>query len=116
MDREPMDRILAEEDGLEPSSGFLAAVMDRVNEEAAAPPRIPFPWRRAVPGVITAVAVLVWAVVEMARYARVGGVSLALPHVNLGAAMTPAMQQAGWVALALALAWAGWKLARRLSA
>lgn len=115
MDREPMDRILADEDALEPSSGFLAAVMERVNEEATAPPRIPFPWKRAVPGFVIAVAVLVWAVVEMSRYAR-AGVSLALPHVNLSAAITPAIQQGGWVALALVLAWAGWKLARRLSA
>jgi len=30
--------------------GFLASVMDRVREEAAAPPPIPFPWKRALPG------------------------------------------------------------------
>lgn len=114
MDREELDRILAEENGLEPSSGFLGAVMERVDTQAAAPPPIPFPWRRALPGILVAVAVLAWAVVTMVRYATAGG-GLALPRFDLSAAMTPAVQQAGWVALALALAWAGWTLARRLS-
>lgn len=45
------------EDAILPSSGFFEAVMSRVESEAAAPPAIPFPWRRALPGlVVTAVA------------------------------------------------------------
>jgi hypothetical protein len=39
-----------------------------------------------------------------------------LPQMNLSAALTPAVKQAGWIVLALVLAWAGWKLARRFSA
>jgi hypothetical protein len=114
MEREELDRILEEEDALVPSSGFLASVMERVEAEAAAPPPIPFPWKRALPGVVLALAVLMWAAVEMVRAVRVAG-GLALPRVNLNAAVSPAVQQAGWVALALLLAWAGWKLARRFS-
>jgi hypothetical protein len=49
-----IDRILATEDALVPSSGFLASVMDHVQEEAAAPAPIPFPWKRALPGAIVA--------------------------------------------------------------
>lgn len=115
MDREEMDRILAEEDELVPSSGFLTSVMERVETEAAAPPPIPFPWKRALPGFVVAVAVLVWAAVEMAR-AVISAGGLAVPRVPVSLASTPTVQQAGWVALALLLAWAGWKLARRFSA
>ena len=110
-----MDRILAEEDGLIPSSGFLGSVMERVETEAAAPAPIPFPWKRALPGFVLAVAVMVWAVVEMVRSVKAAG-GLALPRVPMNVVVTPAVQQAGWVALALLLAWAGWRLARRLSA
>lgn len=114
MDREELDRILAEEDGLIPSSGFLGSVMERVETEAAAPAPIPFPWKRALPGFVVAVAVLVWAAVEMGR-AVISAGGLALPSVHMNAVVTPVVQQAGWVALALALAWAGWRLARRFS-
>ena len=52
MTNERMDEILGTERELVPSSGFLASVMDRVREEAATPPPIPFPWKRAVPGIV----------------------------------------------------------------
>jgi hypothetical protein len=32
------------------SSGFTASVMDAITREATAPPPIPFPWKRALPG------------------------------------------------------------------
>ena len=40
-----LDRILTAEEELVPSSGFVASVMERVREEAAAPEPIPFPWK-----------------------------------------------------------------------
>ena len=46
-----IERILATEEELIPSSGFLASVMERVHEEARTPAPIPFPWKRAVPGI-----------------------------------------------------------------
>ncbi|MGA9427353.1 MAG: hypothetical protein WBV33_19905, partial [Terracidiphilus sp.] len=67
MEGDELDRILAAEDALVPSSGFAGSVMERVEAEAAAPPPIPFPWKRALPGLVVAVAVLVWAAVVMAR-------------------------------------------------
>jgi hypothetical protein len=33
---------------VEPSAAFQARVMRRIRQEAATPPPIPFPWRRAV--------------------------------------------------------------------
>ena len=56
--------------------------MERVETEAAAPPPIPFPWKRALPGFVLAVAVMVWAAVEMARSVKAAG-GLALPRVHL---------------------------------
>ena len=49
-----MDRILSREDEILPSSGFAVSVMEAVRREAAAPPPIPFPWKRALPGLVVA--------------------------------------------------------------
>ena len=96
MDGENLDRIVAEEDELIPSSGFVAAVMERVETEAVAPPPIPFPWKRALPGMVLAAAVLVWAAVEMARAVRTAG-GLALPQMHLSDVTTPAFSRLdGW--------------------
>ena len=43
-----------ESDRLVPSSGFTESVMSAVRAEAAAPPPIPFPWMRALPGIAAA--------------------------------------------------------------
>jgi hypothetical protein len=56
-----LDAMLALEEEITPSSGFLSAVMERVQEEASAPPPIPFPWKRAVPGIVLVAGVL-WMV------------------------------------------------------
>ena len=60
MTNERIDEILGTEPELVPSSGFAASVMERVREEAAAPPPIPFPWKRAVPGMVVAAGVFGW--------------------------------------------------------
>jgi len=62
-----IDRILAAEDALVPSSGFLASVMERVREEAVAPAPIPFPWKRALPGAIVIVGAFGAGAFEMVR-------------------------------------------------
>lgn len=71
---EEIDRILSREDEILPSSGFAVSVMDAVRREAAAPPPIPFPWKRALPGMVVgglAVAlVLIGGVVAIAKLAR----------------------------------------------
>ena len=47
-----IDRILSEQEDIIPSSGFVASVMDSVRHEALTPPPIPFPWKRALPGLV----------------------------------------------------------------
>ena len=54
MERDDLDRFLSH-DEIVPSSGFVARVMDAVRVEAAAPPAIPFPWLRALPGIAATV-------------------------------------------------------------
>jgi hypothetical protein len=109
-----IDRILAAEEELLPSSGFLASVMERVQEEAAAPPPIPFPWKRAIPGILLATGVLGWSAVELVRLGLSAARELSLAPPRLPAVVTHPMQDAGWVALALGASLLSWILSRRL--
>jgi hypothetical protein len=110
-----IDGILASEEEIVPSSGFLAGVMERVEEEARMPALIPFPWKRALPGFVLIAVILVWGAVELVRWgvSEAKGASLSVPHGTF--AMGPPMQQAGWVALALGVSLASWLLARLLA-
>jgi hypothetical protein len=112
MELSRMDQILATEEELMPSSGFLAAVMERVEEESRAPAPIPFPWKRAIPGFVLAAAVFGWAGVELVRVAvpAMKENLLAAPH--LPAALVQPMEHVGWVVLALGASVASWLLAR----
>jgi hypothetical protein len=121
MELSHIDHILASEEPLIPSSGFLESVMERVREEAAAPPPIPFPWKRALPGVFLTAGVFGWATFELVRHGlpaagnlpAAGSIPLALPH--LSAAAVQPFEPAGWVALALGTSLLSWLLARRLA-
>jgi hypothetical protein len=115
MEATAIDHMLAAEEELVPSSGFVASVMERVQEEAALPPPIPFPWKRAVPGVILAAGVFGWGAVELFREGgdALRGFTLSAPH--LPAAWVPGVEEAGWIALALAASLASWLFSRRLA-
>ena len=112
-----LDRILTAEEELVPSSGFVASVMERVREEAAAPAPIPFPWKRVVPGAVVAVGGVAWIGVEVVRQAarslpdlRASGAS----PLHLPLQMTGTLEDAGWVAAALGVSLLSWLLARRM--
>jgi len=115
MTDERMDEILGAEEELVPSSGFLASVMERVREESAAPPPIPFPWKRAAPGFVVATVVFGWSAVEFARRVGPAMESVTLPPVQLSAAVVQPLEQAGWVVAACAVSIATWFLSRRLA-
>jgi hypothetical protein len=110
-----IDRILATEEALIPSSGFLASVMERVQEEAAAPAPIRFPWKRAIPGILLTAGVLGWGGYVLVRegVAAVRDLSFAPPH--LAVALTQPLELAGWVAMALGASLLSWLLSRRLA-
>jgi hypothetical protein len=112
---EDLDAILAADEELVPSPGFLTAVMGRIHEEAAAPSPIPFPWKRAVPGMALIAGALGWGVIELLRQeiSFTQLVMFAPPH--LSASMVHPLEEAGWVAVSLAASLASWLLSRRLA-
>lgn len=112
---EKMDNILAGEPDLVPSSGFLASVMERVTEEAAVPPPIPFPWKRAIPGIILVVAVLCWGGFELVRYMASGAPLASAIHISTPAHVPAHAGQVLWTVVACGVSLASWLLARRIA-
>ena len=114
-----LDRILSKEEGILPSSGFAASVMEAVQREAAAPPPIPFPWRRAIPGICAAGLMLVLVVVAGALLTIHGAASRPLPaEWRTALASIDGIWKAlggNWMALALVLSLASAKLSMRLA-
>lgn len=114
MNHESIDRILAGEEELVPSSGFVASVMERIREEAAVPPPIPFPWKRAVPGFVLGCAGLGWGVVELAKRAIAAGPTAQTITLHIPPSLLQSGEGLGWVGLALGVSLVSWKLARRI--
>jgi hypothetical protein len=121
MKNDEIDRILSREDEILPSSGFAVSVMDAVRREAAAPPPIPFPWKRALPGLVVAaftlLLVLVAGVVAIVQLdkATAPQLSMSLPSV-----LPPIFQRnleyaAIWTAMALLVTFVSVKLSMRLA-
>jgi hypothetical protein len=127
-DENQINRILSREDEILPSSGFAVSVMDAVRREAAAPPPIPFPWKRAVPGLVVAglaaVLALVAGVVAIGQLGRTStsaqfpsflSLPLSLPSlmpINFHGGMESA---ASWTVLALLVTFVSVKLSMRLA-
>jgi hypothetical protein len=114
MNDEHFDQIFAKEDELIPSSGFASLVMERIREEASAPPPIPFPWKRALPGAVLAAVGLGWGLVEVARMA------IAAAHspetaMQMPQALSRPVENLGWTAGALGVAFFAWLAARRFA-
>ena len=59
MKPENLERVLADEPDIVPSSGFVASVMESITAEATAPP-LSFPWTRAWPLAAGFAALLLW--------------------------------------------------------
>src|SRR6266852_5866134 len=67
MNDHDLNRILGQPMDIAPSAGFTHDVMDAVRREAAAPPPIPFPWSRALPGLAAWAAAIVAVVIVITR-------------------------------------------------
>ena len=111
----PVDRILSSEEPLIPSSGFVASVMEQINEEAHVPPPIAFPWRRAIPGIALAAGVFGWGGYEIAAqaFAAVQNLTFAAPHFTLN--LVTSIGTVGWIVIALGLSLASWTISQRLA-
>jgi hypothetical protein len=120
MASDELDRILRKEPAIVPSSGFVGSVMEAVQREATAPPAIPFPWSRALPGMAVGVLALGWAIVVAAnvlgRAAAVPPGPVALPPVIASLVEGMRVPGAGWITLALVLSLVSVKLSSRLTA
>lgn len=114
-DENAIDAILAGEGELIPSSGFLAAAMERVREEASVPKPIPFPWLRSLPGLVLVAAVLGWCGFEGLRVALAHPEEISFAKMHVAAANWTALGPAGWVALALGISLLSWLLSRKLA-
>ena len=101
------DRIMSEEEIL-PSSGFAVSVMEAVRREAAAPPPIPFPWKRALPGALFAAATLI-GILAICMIKLFDSSSLAQP-VSVSTWQLLLQVHFQWVLLGLAVVLAGWKM------
>jgi hypothetical protein len=110
-----MNAMLASEAEIVPSSGFLSAVMERVKEEASAPAPIPFPWKRALPGLALVAGVFGWMGVELVRAGATAMTQSSGAMVQIPPGLVQPMEQAGWVGLGLAVSLASWLLTRRLA-
>ena len=107
MHNDELDRILAGQPELLPSPMFAAKVMHAVRREAAAPPPIPFPWKRALPGFAAAAAFI--ALAAKAAPAQI-------PQHTLDAWLDAAARAgAPWLFLAALLTLGSVGVARRLS-
>lgn len=109
-----IDCILAAEEELVPSSGFVAAAMERVREEAAVPAPIPFPWKRMAPGLVLAAGTIGWGAWQAARSAWPAMHDFAENPPPIPAVVILQLEEAGWVALALAVSWGAWILSQRM--
>ena len=97
MERDDLDRFLTD-DEIVPSSGFVARVMDAVRVEADARPAIPFPWWRALPGIV-ATAVALAAI--MASFVSLGRAAIETTATPLPAAFSLPGTTAAWLFIAL---------------
>jgi hypothetical protein len=119
-DEDEIDRVLSRGDELLPSSGFATSVMEAVRREAAAPPAIPFPWKRALPGLVVGACTLIGALVTgVAAIVRLASGSVAsqaavstlpaLPSLFHGGIQSAAI----WTILALLMAFVSVRLSTR---
>ena len=120
-DDDHIDRLLAREDEIVPSSGFTASVMEAVQREASIPAAIPFPWKRAWPvmglALLMLVTVPIAALVTVLRYGSFtvnlspgGGIAF---WAKLPQWMTD--PHAAWVAGSLILAFIAVRFSMRLA-
>ena len=119
---EEIDHMLSSEDEILPSSGFAVAVMDAIQREAATPPPIPFPWKRALPGMIVAGLVLVLALAAFIAVIVYLPMTSTIPQVSTPPSSLGQLGLHGgiesatkWTVLALLLAFVSVKLSMSLA-
>jgi len=123
MNDNDLDRMLMDREEIVPSSGFVASVMEAVQQEAAAPAPIPFPWKWALPGLIVSVAMAMGMIGRWFYSAPRAGSPVAtgfsmeafsssLPQLHIAVSTLVALE---WSALALLVSFAAAWLSMRIA-
>ena len=122
-ENEEIDHMLSSEDEILPSSGFAVAVMDAIQREAATPPPIPFPWKRALPGMVVgglmfvlALVAIVAIIVHLPMTSTIPQVSAAPPFLEPLGLQGGIGSATKWTVLALLIAFVSVNLSMRLAA
>ena len=114
-----IDRILANEEKILPSSGFAASVIDAVRREAFTPPPIPFPWKRAWPCLVAGLLTLVVVPAALLGPLERAAASRSTPPISMSSLPSlfrPAIDSgAPWIALALLVTLASTVFAKRIA-
>jgi hypothetical protein len=113
MRADDVDRLLANEEEIAPSSGFTNAVMAAVRREAATPAPLAFPLWRALPGWVAAAITVALAVAGVVREARVPAVEeIVVPSSSTAAAWLAIWARDGgsWILLGLVVSFVAVKL------
>ncbi|HYK36657.1 MAG TPA: hypothetical protein VEV40_11885 [Alloacidobacterium sp.] len=104
-----LDRMLSRQDEIVPSSGFVSSVMDAVRREAAVPdpgpfPPLAFPWVRALPMFLALAAVIAMLISGFVELIHMPASAVQRPLLAPAVEHALAQVNAGWLAVALLLA------------
>lgn len=111
-----MNRVLAKDDEIVPSSGFTNAVMEAVRREAATPPPLAFPFWRALPGFVAVGIAVVLAFAGVARGARVPaveGIVATISSAVMASLAIWARDGGNWILLGLVVSFVAVKVSVR---
>jgi hypothetical protein len=126
MNDNDLNQVLMVREEIVPSSGFVASVMEAVQQEAAAPAPIPFPWKWAVSGFVVSVAMAFgliarWVysgarvshpVQTIATALSTDTLTSSLPQVHVAVSTLAALE---WSALAILVSFAAAWLSMRIA-
>jgi hypothetical protein len=120
-DEDEIDRMLELQPRILPSAGFTSSLMKAIRLEAAAPPPILFPWKRALPGLAAgafALALVVVVTVVAVRSSQpISAGSLSFSSFLSTVRIEERLQGAvSWTFLALVVTFLSVKLSMRLAA
>ena len=120
MMQDEFDRALSGEIPIVPSAGFVNGVMEAVRREASAPPPIPFPWKRALPGlaagVVALAAMIAILVKDASRPASAASAQSRLIPALAHAASVANQYGINWILLVMVITLACVMVAMRLTA
>jgi hypothetical protein len=117
-----LNRTLIESGEIVPSSGFVASVMEAVQQEATVPAPIPFPWKQAIPGLIASAALIVYFLVSLGHAGTRAGFTVVtkLPFDNLQSLLPQALAgdairlSVEWSVMALLVSFVAVRLSMRI--